>query len=116
MSFYVSPHYRDDQFGARFPDKLNFEEKVQIFADCVRGWQLDIAEVTAKASGHSGFAVLGILVSYFEMIAKNRDGYVRQGKSEYYFKEGLTWVFPETLREERSSAQLLRLNQVWSVS
>jgi hypothetical protein len=94
MAYYVSPHYLDDHFGGRYPQNLSFEEKVAIFADSVRGWHLDIAELTGKVSGHSGFAVLSIVVSYFEMVAKNRDGFVRKGKSEYYFKEGLGWVFP----------------------
>jgi hypothetical protein len=94
MTYYVSPHYLDDQFGGRYPQNLRFEEKVAVFADSVRGWHLDIAELTGKASRHSGFALLSILVSYFEMIAKTRDGVVRRGQSERYFKEGLGWVFP----------------------
>ena len=94
MTYYVSPHYLNDQFGGRYSQDLSFEEKVAIFADSVRGWHLDIAELTGRVSQHSGFAVLSIVVSYFEMIAKNRDGRVRRGQSERYFKEGLGWVFP----------------------
>lgn len=43
---------------------------------------------------HSGFAVLSVVVSYFEMIAKYRDGFVGTGKSEHYFTQGVEWVFP----------------------
>jgi hypothetical protein len=34
-----------------------------------------------------------ILLSYFEMIGKYRDGYANKGKSEFYFKEGFKSVF-----------------------
>jgi hypothetical protein len=84
----------DSQFGGRYPKALRFEEKVAIFADSVRGWHLDIAQLTGNVSRHSGFAVMSIVMSYFEMVAKHRAGVTRKGKSERYFKEGLAWVLP----------------------
>jgi len=95
MTYYVSPHYLDDYFGGRYPKHLTFEEKVAVFADSVRGWHLDIAQLTGKVSRHSGFAVLSIVLSYFEMVAKHKGGVTRSGKSEQYFKEGLAWVLPD---------------------
>ena len=41
------------------------------------------------------FATLKVVTSYFEMIAKYRDGFNQPGQSGEYFKKGLTQVFPE---------------------
>jgi hypothetical protein len=44
---------------------------------------------------HAEYAVLDILMSYFEMIAKYREGYLRTNKSRIYFKKGVRFVYPE---------------------
>jgi hypothetical protein len=90
MPYWISPHFRDDHF----PVGPSLDDKVAIFADRVRGWQLDIADRLQRDVQHSGFAVLSVVVSYFEMIAKYRDGFVGTGKSEHYFTQGVEWVFP----------------------
>jgi len=90
MPYWISPHFSDDHF----PGGPSLDDKVAIFADRVRGWQLDIADRLQRDVQHSGFAVLSVVVSYFEMIAKYRDGFVGAGKSEHYFSEGLEWVAP----------------------
>lgn len=99
--FWIAPHYR----RSAFPLVLKLEHKIEIFYDRVYHWQLDIADqiINGTKTGekelpgvpHSGFAVLYILVFYFEMIAKYRDGYLGRGKSEEYFKQGIYHVFPE---------------------
>lgn len=104
---WVSPNYQDTDF--LWP--LCLDDKITIFLDRTMGWQLEIADLCIngkKGTGdkyiiqpipHSGFAVLNIVLSYFEMIAKYQDGFTRNTKSEYYFKRGLYSVFPQ-LKEE----------------
>lgn len=115
---WVSPNYQDTNF--LWP--LSLEDKIEIFLDRTLGWQLDIADqcINGKKSPddemllqpipHSGFAVLNIVLSYFEMIAKYQDGFTRNTKSEYYFKQGLFSVFPQLRKEpEQMVDSLLNL-------
>ncbi len=100
---YITPNYQDTNFS--WP--LSIDDKMTIFLDRTDGWQLDIAgqlingkkgpngKVITKAIPHSGFAVLHIVLSYFEMIAKYQDGFTGRAKSEYYFKQGVYSVFPQ---------------------
>jgi len=90
MAFAISPHFLDIDF----PSSMSLDQKIEVFADSVKGWQLDIAQQCADSIPHSGFAVLSIVWSYFEMIAKFQDGYTNDGKSEEYFSKGFDNVFP----------------------
>jgi hypothetical protein len=86
---WLSPKYKDTDFA----QPLTLDNKVAIFLDRTDGWQLSIAE-KARDIQHSGFAVLHIILSYFEAVAKYHDGFVQHGQSEYYFKQGVQLVFP----------------------
>lgn len=99
---WISPKYQDTDF--KWP--LRIEDKISIFLDRTFGWQLNIADYVINGGigtngvkiapiKHSGFAVLSIVFSYFEMIAKYQDGFSGIGKSCHYFKKGLYSVFPE---------------------
>ncbi len=99
---WITPNYQDTDFSR----PLTIDEKITIFLDRTYGWQLDIADqcingkkgVTGESVTpiqHSGFAVLHIVLSYFEMVAKYQDGFMTNGKSEYYFKQGVYSVFPQ---------------------
>lgn len=100
---WITPNYQNTDFS--WP--LNIDDKITIFLDRTNGWQLDIAdqcingkkgpdgEIIAKPIPNSGFAVLNIALSYFEMIAKYQDGFTRKDKSKYYFKQGVYSVFPQ---------------------
>ena len=90
MAFAISPHFQDIDF----PSGMSLDQKIEVFADRVKGWQLDIAQQCADNIPHSGFAVLSIVCSYFEMIAKFQDGFTKDGKSEEYFSRGFDNVFP----------------------
>lgn len=99
---WISPKYR----STSFKKPLSIDDKITIFVDRTLGWQLDIADKiingesspdgrqTASPIQHSGFAVLHIVLSYFEMIAKTEEGYIQPGKSEEHFKRGVLSVFP----------------------
>jgi len=87
---WISPNFQN----VNFPGEMSLDQKIDVFADRVRGWQLDIAQQCASIP-HSGFAVLHIVTSYFEMIAKFKAGYAQSGGSKRYFKEGIYDVFPD---------------------
>jgi hypothetical protein len=93
MAYAISPHFQDIDF----PSGMSLDQKIELFADRVKGWKLDIAQQCADNIPHSGFAVLDIVCSYFEMIAKYQDGFTNDGKigtSEKYFRKGFENVFP----------------------
>jgi hypothetical protein len=99
---WISPNY----LTTSFKQPLSIDDKITIFADRTLGWQLDIADMVINGEKspdgslstppiqHSGFAVLHIVLSYFEMIAKTEEGYSQPGKSEEHFKRGVLSVFP----------------------
>lgn len=87
MSNAISQHYTDQSFT--WP--LRSGDKVALFSDMVRGWQLDVAE-RLLSDQHAGFAVLSIVVSYFEMIATYQRGESVIGRSKTYSLEGLHLV------------------------
>ena len=86
---WLSPKYQDADFGAQ----LTLDDKISIFLDRTDGWQLSIA-AQCEPIGHSAFAVLHIVLSYFETVAKYQDGFTRHGQSAHYFKRGVEEVFP----------------------
>ena len=100
---HISPRYKDTDF----PHGRSLEQKIDIFEDQTLGWQIDVADVLINGcSGspgvpdilphpHAGYAVLSILVSYFEAIAKFQDGFTGEGCSKGYFKRGVRDVFPQ---------------------
>lgn len=106
LSWFITPfHKRRD-----FPQVLTIDDKIQIFYERVTGWQLEIANKvingfkddegnSIKGIKDSGFGALSILFSYFEMIAKYRDGYCGTGKTKVFFKQGFDMVFPELTKD-----------------
>jgi hypothetical protein len=102
IHMWISPKFQEVDF--HWP--LCLDDKITLFEDQIRGWKLEIAEhmINGKSGNdekdiqqpilHSGYAVLDVLLSYFEMIAKYCDGYTKHGKSSWYFKRGVHLVFP----------------------
>lgn len=100
---WVTPNYQHTDFD--WP--LSIDDKIEIFLDRTFGWQLNVANkiingerdeqgtITLKPIHHSGFAVLHIVLNYFEMIAKYQDGFTEHGKSGHYFRSGVISVFSE---------------------
>jgi len=92
---WITPYHQAADF--RWP--LAVEDKITIFSEQTLGWQLDIADTCINGDlpsmRHAGWAVLMIAFSYFEMIAKLKDGYAgKASKSESYFGAGVVDVFP----------------------
>jgi hypothetical protein len=98
-----SSKYSSDDFPLNY-EHWTVEDKINLFEDQVIGWQLGIAdEIINKNAGknpHAGFAVLSIILSYFERIGKYLDGYAGTSQPKAYFIKGLNSVFP--LLEEHS--------------
>jgi len=100
------------------PNTLTFEQKVELFYEQTFGWQLHIADLIANggvplAGGeaiqrveHSGFAVLQICLSYFELIGSL---YAAKGESDTVkFKTGVQHVFPRLSNDSAESKELLK--------
>jgi len=101
------------------PKEITLDVKIDVFSERVNGWKLDIAdqlingvknekgEVIIEGNPHAGYSVLDIILSYFEMIAKYREGFIgeyRNGRfcqnSREYFKKGVRIVFQEELAQK----------------
>jgi hypothetical protein len=84
---------------------LTVEQKIDIFYEQLRGWQLHVADLIANGGcpldggarvqsiPHSGFAVLQICLSYFETIGKYRA--LATGAHGAQFRAGAKAVLPE---------------------
>jgi hypothetical protein len=99
----ISPHKNSNEF---IPP-LTINQKIILFEDRIIWWQLAIANriINGKPDSNgmadedmipdSGFAVLSILLSYFELISKFITGYIGTGQSALFFKKGVHQVFPQ---------------------
>jgi hypothetical protein len=104
------------------------DDKIDIFCERINGWKIDIADqlingrviqnekgkVIIEGNPHAAYATLDIILSYFEMMAKYRDGYLnaKEGKSRFYFKKGFCSVFAEeveNIKEEKMRSVLDKL-------
>jgi hypothetical protein len=97
----VTPKHNMSEF--KLP--LSLSQKIDIFFERTDGWQLEIADkiingVTDQNGNlieysDSAHAVLSIVFSFFETIAKYEDGYVGENAASRYFKKGLVFIFPQ---------------------
>lgn len=88
---FVAPGIRIEHLS----NPWTLDEKIEILEARVRGYQLDVAE-SLIPNEVAGFAILYILTSYFEMIAKLESGHTGQGQAGANFKKGFESVFPNT--------------------
>jgi len=91
----ISPYHYDTDF----PNGLSFDQMLDIFAARIQGWQIDPAEHLLKVDIHAGFAVLSILMSYFETIAQFERGRTSDKESPDFFIHGFGMVFPHYQHE-----------------
>lgn len=103
MSNSISPNYTFDDF----PEQLSLQDKIKIFNDRINGWQIDIAQQCITNIAHSGFAVLNIISSYFEMIAKFKDGYTKEGNSGLFFKRAFKEFLSVLHHYEEAEAKIV---------
>ncbi|MFH1010192.1 MAG: hypothetical protein V1784_03020 [bacterium] len=90
-NMWISPNFQRSDFKR----DLNIDDMIAIFEDRTLGWQLRIAQETCAKIPHAGFAVLHIVMSYFEMITQFERGEISEGRSPEFFKHGLKSVLPE---------------------
>lgn len=91
MKLAISPKHTADDFEGG----MTLDQKIEVFTEAVRGWHLGVAkEMADKDVSHRGFAQLHIVTSYFEMIAKYREGFVGERESRKHFEKGVRAVFP----------------------
>jgi hypothetical protein len=91
MTIAISPKHTADSFE----NGMSLDEKIEVFVARVEGWQLGIArEVVDKDIPHRGFALLNIVTSYFEMIAKYNGDFAGKERPHAYFDKGVLAVFP----------------------
>lgn len=84
----ISPTYFVHDFS-----RPTLDDKITIFEDRVLGWQMEIAQQLVDKVPHSGFGVLSILASYFEMISRFREGSCSTAKPDKFFRLGIRSVF-----------------------
>lgn len=101
----ISRSHRNGQFGPN----PTIDQKIEIFRECVLGWQIEIAEEMSRQffetrSTHQtgnpmrecGFAVVSVIFSYFETIAQYIQGATSHCQSAQFFNFGFREVYPET--------------------
>lgn len=118
QDFAVSYKSKRKDFPKKWKD-LNFENhKLRLFQEQIEGWVINVAkEIKDKRIGHADFAVLAILLSYFENIAKFKAGFTMFGndsRSSYYFRKGLRQVFPKLKKGQKDKIHDLFYSQVRS--
>ena len=92
LTYAISPRFRlEDLEGA------TFEKLVEIFKDQMMGWLIEPAN-HLKSQQHAGFAILAIVLSYFEPIGQFLEG--KRGDSQKQFALGLRAVFPDLDKAE----------------
>lgn len=74
--------------------KFTTDQKIVIFSNLMIK-NFSSYEIIIQSLPHPDYVLSSLLFTYFENIAKFKDGYVKDGKSKAYFKEGVKWVFPE---------------------
>lgn len=88
-----------------FPDDAwvnwSFEEKVRLFQEQIQGWVIDVArDIKQKSIPHADFAILSILLSYFENISKFVEGYDGRSESRNHFLQGVRLVYPKKFQKK----------------
>jgi len=78
-----------------------FDEKVRLFQEQIQGWVFDVArDIKQKQIPHADFAILSILLAYFENIAKFIEGYTGKFESKSHFVKGVKYVYPKKFHKK----------------
>ena|ERR1039458_7797900 len=110
-----------------YPNPLIFDQKVEVFYEQTLGWQLHIADLVAnggttfgesnpaqagyeiRSIRHSGFAVLHICLSYFELIGTLVTSNAARPNDTARFKAGVKAVLPNLFKGTSDDDALLRV-------
>jgi hypothetical protein len=110
-----------------YPTNLTFEQKVEVFYEQTLGWQLHIADLVAnggttfgesnpvqtgyevRSIRHSGFAVLHICLSYFELIGTLLTSKAARLSDTAKFKAGVKAVLPNLFSGTSDDDALLKV-------
>ncbi len=112
---WVTPWSLDDEFGQ---NGISIHEAIRLFNEMTLGWQLEIAQRLcsgeAKWMRHSGFAVLQIVLSYFETVGKLKclrrgNPLVKRGGGEYFFAGVLDVLPPMRLMDNDALNEALAI-------
>jgi len=96
----ISYKSKRSDFPTKYSDWDFDSHKVRLFQEQMEGWVINVAkEIKDKKIGHADFAVLAILLSYFENIAKYIDGYDGEFDSKKYFVKGVRSVYPRKFKK-----------------
>lgn len=87
-AIYISPNYTVAQV-----DLTKLDDRIKVYEDQIKGWFLDPARALLPVP-HSGFAMLHLLMGYFESHAIYREGKSSNKRSGEFFRVGFTAVFP----------------------
>ena len=85
----ISRHYRDNHIKVD-----NFETRVAIYEDQIRGWFFDQARLLEKSSDHAGFVILLVVLSYVEGHAIFYKGQDSKNSSRQFFRDAFKAIFP----------------------
>jgi len=94
MAYAISPRFTEDKLR-----NATFEDVVEIFEDRMLGWLIEPAN-HLKSQQHAGFAILAIVLSYFEPIGQALEGTRKKGGPRKLFSRGLRAVFPDLAASE----------------
>jgi hypothetical protein len=87
----ISRHYRDSHIKTD-----NFDTRVAIYEDQIRGWFHDQARILEKSSNAAGFVILMIVLMYIEAYAIFFKGEDSKNKSKSFFRDAFKEIFPLT--------------------
>jgi hypothetical protein len=86
MSFAISPRFTDSKLSSGA-----IEDMIDVYEDQVFGWLIEPTKFMG-ASQHAGFAMLAVVLTYFEPLGQFLEG--RAGSSGAQFIKGMKAVFP----------------------
>lgn len=86
----ISPNHTSEDF----PNGMILENKIDVFASRIYGWQLNIArELIERPIPHSDYAKLHIVISSVEMLGKYLEGYIDRYESRVHFVRGMQYIY-----------------------
>ena len=92
----ISPNYTSETFG----EHPTLDQKILIFEDREIGWRFRIVRETEEKVPDSGYGLISMLFSYFEMLAQYRSGTSSKSDSKNAFSYGVRNVYPTSTLQD----------------